>query len=144
MYLMMTMLSVVLIKINKTCTHISTHLMRECIAARAEQGGRRDLLRRVAALGGRAGGASGAVVARGGRSAGRGGVAAPRRRHLAHAPAHVPLPQRRARRLPVRADGGRGAPGRGGFARRRRRHAALDPVRAHARLHHAYRCASPL
>lgn len=110
------------------------------VSARAESSGRRDILRGVAALGRRRSGAGGAVAARArGRRGRRAGLAAPRRRHVAHAPAHVPAPSRGARRLPVRADGGRGAPRAGRLAARRCAHARLDPLRAHARLHHAAR-----
>lgn len=109
--------------------------------ARAEPRGRRHLLRELAALDGVGGRAGGTVGARGGRGlAGRAGVAAARRRHVADAPAHVPLLPRRHGRLPVRADARRVAPARRAAPRARRHHAPVDTVRAHSRLHHAHRC----
>lgn len=108
-------------------------------AARAGARRRRGVLRGVVALARRHGRPGGAV---GARAAGRGrraGVAEARRRHVAHPPAHVPLPARGAGRLPLRADARRRAARARRRAGRARRHAPLGALRAHARLHHADR-----
>lgn len=136
------------VKYNKQCDFCylqmivlyNLYVWYVALPARPEPHGRRDLLVGPLALGGRRGRAGRAVGAGGRRGlAGRAGVAAPRRRHVAHAPAHVPLPARQRRRLPVRADAGRRPPAAGAAALAARPHAPLDPVRAHARLHHAHR-----
>lgn len=111
------------------------------IPARVEPRRRGDIQRAVTPLGGLGGRAGRRVGARARVPRGRGGVAAPGRRHLAHAPTHVSLLPRGRRRLPVRADAGRLQAGGGRDARPSGRDAALDPVRAHRRVHHADRSA---